>query len=421
MNILIITDDFYPNKGGIAHTICNLYKYLKKNNINPIIINPHISGNNIHKLILKRIDNLESILIQFFRKLKNIFFLVYCIIRIIFYRKIEFSNRLGIILYLSYRFKITMNIINNMRLSFSYLKKRKFDLILCAHGGWIFPMCFLLKIIFDKKLILMAHGNDFLVNNSLTQKSYFFKNTEKIILSNSIMKDLIKKIHHLDEEKLEIVYRALDITELKVEMTKNDLRNIYRISNEDFIILSVGRHVVRKNFDMVIQAINELLNEDPSLRIKYYLIGKGEDTNRLKSISKKFNLEKKVFFLGECDSTKRNHFYKLSDIFIMPSHSEKNSIEGFGIVFIEANYFKLPVIGANHFGIKAAIVNGKTGYRIDPSDLTNLKQKILELKSDNKKRKEMGKYGHRRVLEEYTWENVINEYIKIFSTLLSSV
>ena len=83
-----------------------------------------------------------------------------------------------------------------------------------------------------------------------------------------------------------------------------------------------------------------------------------------KKLVKRLNLEKDVKFLGNCDIETRNKFYKMSDIFLMPSITTKNDIEGFGIVFLEANYFKVPVIGTRTGGIVEAIIDGKTGFLI---------------------------------------------------------
>jgi phosphatidylinositol alpha-1,6-mannosyltransferase len=95
-----------------------------------------------------------------------------------------------------------------------------------------------------------------------------------------------------------------------------------------------------------------------------------------------------------------------------------NSIEGFGIVFLEANYYNLPVIGTRTGGIVEAIVDGETGFLIKPNDLTDLVNKILILYNNKNLRFKMGQDGHDRVIKEFLWENIIDVYLDTFRKVL---
>ena len=136
-------------------------------------------------------------------------------------------------------------------------------------------------------------------------------------------------------------------------------------------------------------------------------------------LAKKLNLEKELKFLGNCDLKTRNKFYKMSDLFLMPSITKKNEIEGFGIVFLEANYFKVPVIGTKTGGIIEAIIDGKTGFLINQNSLSDLIEKILFLLDNEKIRKDFGENGYKRVVEEFQWKNIVKDYIAFFEDLLS--
>ncbi|MBD3211020.1 MAG: glycosyltransferase [Candidatus Lokiarchaeota archaeon] len=57
-------------------------------------------------------------------------------------------------------------------------------------------------------------------------------------------------------------------------------------------------------------------------------------------------------------------------------------MEGFGIVFLEANFYKLPCIGSDHYGVRTAIIDGESGFLIEPNNLSQLKDKIMELYRD---------------------------------------
>jgi phosphatidylinositol alpha-1,6-mannosyltransferase len=280
------------------------------------------------------------------------------------------------------------------------------------------PLSFILSRIFNKKLITIAYGLDFLVKYRLSLKTYYFRNADKIIIITNQTKKIIKETHHLKDERLEVIYVGIDLKTLELEDSKEDLRSEFKIPKREFVILSVGRHVPRKNFQLVIKALYEIKELTPTINIHYYLIGEGPETENLKNLTKKLNLEKIITFLGLCDIKTRNKFYKLSDLFIMPSITEKNDIEGFGIVFLEANYYKVPVIGTKTGGIVEAIVDGKTGFLIGQNNLDELVEKILVIYENEDLRKQMGKIGHQRVVNEFLWEKIVQDYKKLFNSVI---
>ncbi len=413
----MITDDFYPKLGGIAHTLMNLYKKISKTEHELIIFNPYYREKNIYKLITPRRKITYRDIISAFKKkwFYTINFRIFW--KTLTYKTVPIATRIKLILYLLTKPKIFINCLENITRLFPCLKSIDFDLISCSHSGWILPLTFLLSRIFDKKIVTLAHGNDFLIKNPLTLKTYYFKSVDKIIVSNKLMKQYIEKIHHLSKNKVEIIYRGVSVEDSEIPIPKEELRKKYNIPEDHFIMVSVGRHNKRKRFDLVIRAISEIKKRVSDLKLKYFLIGEGNETSKLKQLSQDLNLKNYVKFLGPCENSMRNEYYKLSDLFLMPAITKKRNIEGFGIVFLEANYYKLPVIGTATGGIKEAIVDNETGFLIKPNDLSDLVEKILYLQNNKEDRKRMGENGYQRVLREYTWEKIAEDYIKLFKSL----
>ncbi|MFX1396068.1 MAG: glycosyltransferase family 4 protein [Promethearchaeota archaeon] len=232
------------------------------------------------------------------------------------------------------------------------------------------------------------------------------------------MKKLILKIQKLEESRIIQINRALNLSEMTIKESKEQLRKDFQISQEDFIILSIGRLVPRKRFDLVIRAIAKIKKKNPQINLKYFLIGKGRELPKLKDLAEKLSIKEEIKFLGSVSHEIKYRYYKLSDIFVMPSSIEKDSIEGFGIVFLEANYFKLPVIGTLSGGMKEAIIDEKTGFLVEPDDIDKIFEKILFLHDNPNIRKEMGEYGYNRVLKEYNWNIIVNDYEKIFNEII---
>ena len=419
MNILLFTDDFYPNLGGISNVLLNLYKQFEDREETLFLFNPYTKGKNLFDNLIKK--NLK--LLEFGHLLRKKNFYISTLLSlwsILRDKKIPFSHRIKLILYLFTKPKMFRLILVNIFKLYPRLKTKNFDLVIAGHSGWILPLSFIISRILKKNLISIAYGLEFLVKNPLSFKTYYFRNTEKIILITHQTKEIIKKIHHLNEDRLEVIYVGVDIDSLEIKETKLELRKEFNISNDNFVILSVGRHIPRKNFQLVLKALNEInkLNLNPSFKIKYFLIGEGEETTNLKQLTKDLNLENQVIFLGSSDVNTRNKYYKMADLFIMPSITKNNDIEGFGIVFLEANYFKVPVIGTATGGMSEAIIDGETGFLIKQNDINDLVEKIIFLYNNELKRKEMGENGFNRVIRDFKWENIIQNYINLIKKLI---
>ena len=85
-------------------------------------------------------------------------------------------------------------------------------------------------------------------------------------------------------------------------------------------------------------------------------------------------LKDTVIFTGFIAEEELPAYYKLATIFVMPSKKE-----GFGIVFTEAMFYGLPVIGGNKDGSVDALCNGELGLMVDPDNITEIIAAIIKV------------------------------------------
>lgn len=118
-----------------------------------------------------------------------------------------------------------------------------------------------------------------------------------------------------------------------------------------------------KGYDKVLEALPELVKSYPGLR--YLLVGKydNNEKQRLDAIINRLGLKEIVAFTGFVPDEELAAHFMLGDIFIMPSEKE-----GFGIVFIEAMYYGLPVIAGNIDGSADALCRGEMGILVNPGN-----------------------------------------------------
>jgi phosphatidylinositol alpha-1,6-mannosyltransferase len=156
------------------------------------------------------------------------------------------------------------------------------------------------------------------------------------------------------------------------------------------VLLTVGRLIAAergKGHDRMLQVLPELLKTHPKL--VYLVVGDGDDRNRLEALALRAGLSDAVLFVGRIRPDELPDYYRLADVFVMPSTQE-----GFGIVFLEAAASGLAVVGGNRDGSVDALGDGANGRIIDPLDIWQLAQAIraalAEGSSDSVKTRRFG-------------------------------
>ena len=168
------------------------------------------------------------------------------------------------------------------------------------------------------------------------------------------------------------------------------------------LILSVGRLIPRKGFDTMILAMKVVLQENPGT--VYVILSDGPDRDRLERIVAEQGVGKSVYFAGYVSNDDKQIYYQNADIFVMPNRDLPNGdMEGFGIVFLEANLHEIPVLGGKAGGVPDAIEHGKTGFLVNPSNPVEVANAINTLISSPEIAKEMGQYGRKRALQQFSW------------------
>ena len=172
------------------------------------------------------------------------------------------------------------------------------------------------------------------------------------------------------------------------------------IGADDPVLLTIGRLDFRKGHDRVIAALPQLLKEFPALR--YVIVGEGPEREKLAALAREKGVADRVLFAGFQPDEQLPAYYRACDVFVMHNRTLENDVEGFGLVFLEANSCGKPVVGGRSGGAAEAVLHGKTGFLVEPDDLPGLVQTLQKLLRDSALRREMGLAGRRRAVEEFS-------------------
>ena len=177
------------------------------------------------------------------------------------------------------------------------------------------------------------------------------------------------------------------------------------------VVLSVGRVIERKGFDLVLRALPDVLRKHGGT--VYLVAGDGPDRARLERLAASLRMADRVRFAGEIADEDLPRYYRSADVFAMPArHREADGdVEGFGIVFLEAACAELPSIAGRAGGMPDAVEHGETGYLIDPARADECASRIVALLDDPELRRRLGAAGRRRAASRFTWPAIARRYL----------
>ena len=175
--------------------------------------------------------------------------------------------------------------------------------------------------------------------------------------------------------------------------------------SSSFLLLTVGRQVKRKGHQWFIENVLDRIESDVLL----LMIGEGPESEAIKQSLEVSKNSSKVILAGRQPDEMLEAAYAAADLFVMPNIPVEGDMEGFGIVLLEANSSEVPAVASNLEGIKDVIEQGVNGYRVQPENANEFALKIDEVLKYELP--ELSKSSKKFVLEKFSWDYVISQYL----------
>ena len=203
------------------------------------------------------------------------------------------------------------------------------------------------------------------------------------------------------KDKIQVLPMGIDLTIFKPEVKSREMLSSLGLSEDDFVILFIGRLCREKGVYDLIYAAKMLMNDDElkSKRIKFLLVGTGPEKKRLHDTIQTLQLSQNVMLVGSYPYNKMPQLHNLADIFILPSIPVRWWQEQFGMVLIEAFASGVPVISTMSGSIPEVV--GDAGILVQPNDPLSLYQSIKGLVQDKQLREELKAKGRQHALDKF--------------------
>jgi phosphatidylinositol alpha-1,6-mannosyltransferase len=295
--------------------------------------------------------------------------------------------------------------------------KHKVDTVIATNIGYGGVIAYLLSGFVRLTYIVTAQGYEFLKFNRITPiKNLYLRTYRKakgIIACSAYVKDMLVRFGS-DPEKIQVVYPAVDMDRFKPQQPPREFIEKNGLQGKK-VVLTVARLIERKGHAYVLRALEEVSGQFPDTM--YVIVGKGPERERLEKIAAEKGISDRVKFVGETTDEDLLNYYNACDMFVMPSRSIEadGHVEGFGIVFLEANACGKPAVGGRSGGVPEAIIDGKTGFLVDPIDKHDIAEKIMCILKDPALGKRLGQQGYERVRGDFSWDLYAEQFKKMVS------
>ncbi len=270
-----------------------------------------------------------------------------------------------------------------------------------------------------RKTVLTRHHSDALYKISSKLKRTFYLRLERyintrvshIIAPSQMVRDILVEWENVPHEKVSIIpygqttERFDRVTKQKTEKIRQELN----INDDDLILVCNSRLYHLKGHAYLFEALAPLIKS--GLRVKLFLVGEGDFQPQLEELTKKYQIQENVIFLGWRDDALE--IMASADIIVHPSLEDALSS-----ALIESLMLERPIIATDISGARDSLGDGKYGMLVPPADSAAFRR-ALELMLENlDEYRSLAKEGKKHIIGYMNAERVAKEYKEIYQKLV---
>lgn len=296
-----------------------------------------------------------------------------------------------------------------------YIKNNKFDIVVV--GGYSTPTGMLLIQYLKKekiKFILSTDGGMEKENENKIKyklKKHFIGSANYWLSTGECTSKYLMHYGAKNDRIFKYNFTSLSESDIADETPTSSLKEKMREElniKEDKVIISVGRFIYEKGYDILLNAMADL-----DKNVGLYIVGGTAKDEYTKIVNEK-NL-KNVHFIEFKKKEELKKYYIASDLFVLPTRGDV-----WGLVVNEAMACALPVITTNRCVAGLELVkNGENGYIVENENQKQLSEAMKEVINNENLRNTMSKNNIEKI-KKYTIENMALEHKNIFEKIIKS-
>jgi glycosyltransferase involved in cell wall biosynthesis len=248
----------------------------------------------------------------------------------------------------------------------------------------------------------------------------FFRNLDPSFHICKAKADCIIGINDNVRKKLNLNDAKHFVVEPAIGMRKSVVQETFPLEKDSnsFTVISVGRLLYIKNFQLTISSFAKYLKNNPKVvNAKLQIIGEGEDRKSLLKLVQDLNIENFVEFTGNIPLHEVQENFAKANLFLFPT------LENAGFVILEAMSHSLPVLAMKYGGPEQFVKSNVEHQLVSSTDTfdeiaQNLAKKIELFYNDEKLCMKVGMQNRQDILDNFTWEEKAQKMKSIYMELL---
>jgi N-acetyl-alpha-D-glucosaminyl L-malate synthase BshA len=206
---------------------------------------------------------------------------------------------------------------------------------------------------------------------------------------------------------IEVIYNFVNCDVYRRDPKAQENRGQFAAPDERILVHVSNFRPVKRICD-VIEIFDRVQKQIPS---RLLLMGDGPERSRAEWLVGQKGLRKKVEFMGKVDRVSEK--LSVADLMLMPSE-----LESFGLAALEAMACEVPCIATAVGGVPEVIEHGRTGYLAQVGDVDTMARCAIEILSDEKRHREMGKLARWEAQANFCATKIIPEYEMFYRRVL---
>ena len=285
--------------------------------------------------------------------------------------------------------------------------------------------CYLACLLTRRKFVTTFHGTyNYKTKIKKFYNSVMLKSKLTIAGSNFIFSHINENYNeHLNKKKkLRVIFRGINLdyfNKKNVSILKQEkLKDEWELSSNNFTILMPGRLTYWKGQEILIEALNILIEDYNNTNFQAVFLGSDQGRKvykkKLLNLTLRYRLNNKIKFIEHCKEMPIA--YSLADVIVSASVEP----EAFGRVSVEAQAMEKPIVASDLGGSKETIIKGKSGFLYkhdDPRQLAKTLNALSELDQDSLNF--IGNEGRKNITKKYDVETMCDSTLREYKKLLN--
>jgi len=272
------------------------------------------------------------------------------------------------------------------------------------------------------RVTVMAHGNEVMqysTGNILSLKGWLRRiilgRADAVVCNSRYTERLVQDLN--PEAKTIVICPAVDAPRFAEPVDVLAARARFELPADKRLVLSVSRLDAYKGHDTVLRALARLSVESRA-QLHYAVAGRGPHLTELQELASELGVSDSLTWLGFVEDELLPSLYSCADLFVLCTRQDPSvrGVEGFGMVFLEAQAAGLAVLGTRAGGIPDAVVENEGGWLVPQDAVEDVETHLERLAHDVAPFREQGALGRKRVCREATWEKYVDRLLKVMES-----